>query len=295
MDKFYQKPNRRNFVSKELTSLVGYQIKLKKYPWLSLKELHTINYNLCQEIYKVHFSHPQEFTFVITGCQDREKTISLVAKYLGNLPIRKEHPVPPAKVGSTKPGFTIHKTIVNENLKKGRAEVFIYYTGYHSFSLKERIKQGILVKIVEAACFRRLREKESGIYSLYADLYRQKRPVSDEPGWYELQIMFVCNPGISERLIKTTEEEIELLKKNGPEKNDFNAVLDYFKQNGLSSKLNDLMWQTLLLDCYRNKESFDDISDLAAFVESIRPEDIRQIAQEYLIKDRFISYTEISK
>jgi zinc protease len=252
-------PNPKNYVSKELSRLTGYRIKTASLPWLSVSELNQIDYDKCLAAYEQMFSSPQEFTFTITGVEDMEKAVELAAKYLGNLPNHKEASPPPQTIGSKKESFNFNKTIFIRNLKKDRAEVTILYGGYHSFSSDEEVKQRILGKTIETTCLRRLREKEAGTYAVNAGLDTQCLPGNDSKCWYEMRINFICSPDASQRLINAAKEEIELIKKNGPDLNDFNAAARDYKNATLT------------------------------------PEDIQQTANEYLTKKYFASWTELGK
>lgn len=281
---------KRNLVSSELTPLVGYRLKLEPYQNLSLEELNKISYDLCLKSYETVFSTPRDFTFVLTGTHDVERTIKLVVKYLGNLPTSKEKNPPPPAVGSKKENFNVSKSVVNKNLKKGTAEVFLLYTGYRPHLAREKVKQEILAKIIESICFRRLREKEAGIYSLNTSVYTQ----SEGPqNWYELKIMFQCDPNIRERLMRAADDELEMLKRNGPELSDFNIAVQSYKKSSMSYNMDDSMWQVRLLDLYKDGEEFSSTTFLDELINCIQPADIQRAAQDYLQKNGFVNYAEL--
>jgi len=297
MNSMFQWANQtRNFVSRELSRQAGYRLQMgwAAYSHLSPMEVNTITYDQCLAGYKTFFSNPREFTFALTGVRDVAKTIALVTKYLGNLPVRKENPPPAAVISPKNPNFHIEKTFINKSLRKGEAEVLLIYAGYHLYSERETVKQRILGKVMESILHRRLREKEAGIYSFFsAGMQAQKVPGRDAENWCEFRIKFPCDPAIHERLIRATEEEIELLKKDGPARDDFDSAVRECKQYWLSSELSDGQMTAILLQRYQNKQDLSDLSDRDAAFNSIRPEDIQQAAREYLVKNGYIRYVEL--
>jgi len=286
----------RSFISKELSAPAGYRLLLGNAlaPHLSLQEVKSITYQQCLEGYNACFSSPREFTFALTGVRDMEKAVSLVTKYLGNLPVRKENPPPVSAVGPKNPNFHVEKTAVNKSLRKEEAEVLLIYAGYHSYSPKEAFRQRILSRVMESILMKRLREKEAGVYStLSAGVLAQKIPGRSGESWYELRIKFPCEPSIRERLIRAAEEEIELLKKDGPSQIDFDSAVKDCKTYVLSSGLEDALWSSVLLERYQNNQDLSDLSDRDAAFNSIRPADIQQAAREYLVKTGYIRYVEL--
>jgi uncharacterized protein YhaN len=138
----------------------------------------------------------------------------------------------------------------------------------------------LLTKVIESSCTRRLREKEAGIYTLLVWASVQKMPYIDSLSRYECRIEFDCGSTITERLIRAAAEEIERLRKEGPEMNDFKAALEKCKKSWLSSNRDDI-------------NSDKDMLALEGQMNALRPEDIQEAVRKYLQQDRFISYVEV--
>jgi zinc protease len=247
--------------------LGGYHVDINE--GLSPKELDQVQFPLAIESYKECFLSPKEFTFAITGVQDMEKTIALVARYFGNLPELAHIP----------------KIYVNKNFPEDKANVRLYYTCPEVTTVKDQLALEVLVKIMQYLTRRRLREKEGAIYSYSAGAHK----IDAQPGHirYTTFLYFGCKPQLIERLVQAALEEMKSLKKDGPTQDDFKSAHSSFRQflNG--------RWPDYLMGFYQQPKLPTYIEDLEVLFNSITPDDIRQTAQKYLNENNLIRCYEV--
>jgi zinc protease len=288
---------KRNSVSPELSDLLGYRAKLDEV--VSVSELQKIAYNLCLQSYNTCFSASKDFVFVLTGVKDIEKTIALANLYIGNLRYTPKDPlVRIAKIQVRKKDLDVQKVTINKNLKEDVCDVFLFYSGYYPYSVKEKIKLEILSRIIKSTCYRRVREREAGTYALYSGLFTRKMSLQAAENLFEMRIVFQCSPQRSENLIQAALEEIEILQQEGPAPDDFNASLnEVLKGGGNLNQLDDRNWRSFLIDRYKDggtPSSSDDLN-LPSITQSITPLDIQKAAQTYLTKSNLVRWLEVGE
>jgi zinc protease len=271
----------------ELNSLLGYHVRIARE--FSKEELSLVNQALCMKTYTEVFSTPKEFTFVLTGIQDMDNAVTLVAKYLGNLPVQKSvefDRLPTHAVNSTTYFPGVSRTFINKRLPKSMASVCLLFPCVEVVSAREHLCLDFLLKIMEFIAYRRLREEEGGVYTSF--LGAQKLDTTFGNVRYEAHLQFDCKPEESERLIHAAMEEITNLKRNGPTTDDLNATRLYVKKY-----MNDARWSPYLMELYQKSESPVNIPDLEELVDSITLQDIQEAAQKFLSEDCFLRCVEV--
>jgi predicted Zn-dependent peptidase len=246
--------------------------------------------------YQDCFSVPKEFSFVITGVHDLEKTIALLARYLGNLPM----PMVKSSGMHTLLFKDLHRVIdrtVIDKYKREHAADYLLFVGRYA-SEREKIKIQLLCSILQSAYRQRLREVEGGTYVAYSSIRTWKESPAAKGGVYELRANFECSPEFSRKLLNAALDENELLKKNGPDPVEFDIAVRELKKGGiLSGNVTDRSWAALLCEqCMNDGElSLAGIFGTEALLNSITMKDIQHAARDYLPKNAYVSYIETSE
>ena len=93
--------------------------------------------------------------------------------------------------------------------------------GDYNYSAENNLKLKAIESVLSEKLLKRLRERESGVYSPSVGLSYSKRP---NP-YYVISVNFSCDPSRVEELIAATKEEIADLQANGPSKQDIQKFI----------------------------------------------------------------------
>jgi zinc protease len=265
-------------------------------PSLSSVDLVKVRYERVLQAYQTLFGTPAEFMFVITGVQDIDKTIGLVAKYLGNIPITAHADI---IMSATKPEpltLNVNKTVINKSFKSLHgAEVRVMYVGREIVSVQEEIRLQVLNKVLESVCEERLRDREHGIYAIHGSFNLSRQCAVKCSTKYQIGVRFKCLPKIRNRLIKAVRKEVKQLQKDGPSPKCLERAIEEYKKPRNPELWDDKLWAYFIINQLAKGEDFQVLYDLRSMADVITPKDIQRAAQEYLQKRNFISYAEIPK
>jgi zinc protease len=252
------------------------------------EDIGDLTYKEAREMYSGLFSSAGDFTFIISGAQDINKIIVLITKYLGAWQIRENGLLTAESMGISDEAVTQSKTVINKKLNKYESLVKLRYGGPYFPSNRENAKLGIMAYVIESVLFRRLREKEGGIYAVNCDV---RLRASER--LYEIKMEFKCSPEIREKLIDAVQNEIVNLHERGPTETDFIIARRKYKEPRILSKWDDWAWSYWLNEQYKNGGDFNDLFDMEMVIDSVTQSDIQKAAKDYLKPDRFVAYSEI--
>lgn len=254
----------------------------------TVAKINEINLDRAWEIYKDRFADASDFTFVIVGNFDFEEMEEYAKQYLGTLPNlgRKEQYVdngtyPPAK------GFAM-------DIHKGHEEkstVVMAYLGAYDFNDRDNMLMDALGSCITVKLTQRLREKESGVYSVSASPSVARHPRQR----YGLNISFTTDPNLVKKLSAAVLEEIDKIKTEGPEQADIDKFIaekllsnsQVLRQNGF--------WLSYLLGSEIDQKDPARVFTADDRVKSITKEEIQALAKKYLTKEslfEFVLYPE---
>jgi zinc protease len=176
----------------------------------SIQKIDQIDLERVYRIYKERFADASGMTFTFVGNIDIQAIKPLLANYLGALPAT--HAMEKAKDLNIR--ITAGK--IEKNIYKGkepRATVQLVWSGKFDYTQPNKIELSALVECLQLRLLERLREEESGVYSPSAYVTTEKHPQNNE---YALVVSFGCAPKNVDKLIASTWDEINKLKKEGP-------------------------------------------------------------------------------
>lgn len=158
-------------------------------------------------LYQSKINDKTDFTYFIVGDIAENKVKVLAEKYLANLSVKKQE----------RSLFPLKLAVPNHQIKmKGllepRAEVEIYLTAQNQWQPENDYLFDVLADIIQDKLRIRLREKESGIYSVNTWL-------SQDPKMSQLEgrISFSCAPERVEQLIKSAHNILDDIMQEGVE------------------------------------------------------------------------------
>ena len=246
------------------------------------QEWNNTDYKLAHETFKQRFADASGFEFYFVGSIDESKLKEYAEKYLASLPSLNR------KDKITDNGDRSIKGIHKKEFYKGDeniAKVDIVFTGETKYSEKENYALKALSEILNIKLTEVLREKEGGIYGAGVDAGLSKTPYES----YIFQISFPTNAELTDKLIEITLNEIEKIKKNGPENTDLTKfkegeLRDYFD----SHKTNEF-WLNNLINSFMNNENIENVFNYEKNIKSVTAKDVQDVAKKYLDKNRIIT------
>jgi zinc protease len=236
------------------------------------------------EIYKDRFSDAGDFSFVFAGSFEIEKIKPLLARYLGSLPNKG------IKEEARDLKLDIAKGMHSRKILKGKeqqARVVLMLGGEYTPDEATNAQLSTLAALLKIRLTERLREEESGVYTVSADAKLRKRP----RGEYVININFVCDPKNVETLIISAFSEISKVKRDGALQEDIDKIRAAAKQQKPRVLKENGFWlghiSTNVLDKTENEieKIFDDSQ-----WKKITPETLQATAIKYLSGENYMRF-----
>ncbi len=258
------------------------QYNLRKMP-MTEQKLSEIDIEKCYKIYKERFSDANGFTFVFVGNIVPETFKPLVEQYLGSLPSLKKNE-------SYKDlGVVPPKGIVEKTFKRGvepKSTVAIKLTGPFVYTRKNRNDLNILMQLVSIKLREQLREEKGGVYGVRANPSMEHYPKEN----YTINIGFGCAPENVDMLIKTAWETIDKIKEIGCDDKDLLKLKETAIRERETALKENRFWLSLIYSNSINKENILEIQDYNNYINNLKPEDLKKLANQYLTKTNMAKF-----
>lgn len=247
-------------------------------PWakeMDLAQLKTVDLDKAMAFYKDRFGDFGDYTFVFVGSFDRDSLIGPIAKYLGALPSTKREEN--YRDVGIKPIPGIFEREVYKGLEDKATVVLAFHDDYKR-SPGNDLALKALKAILDDRLVKRLREKESGVYSPSVAVSQVDIP---NP-YFSLSISFSCAPDRVEGLIEATRDELEKIMEHGAKDTD----LDKFKaqqqrQHEIRLREN-RYWLNYLKSKYTYGEDVDEINNFGKRLKKLKVSNINAFIRKYL-------------
>lgn len=245
------------------------------------KEWAYTDYKLAYEKYKERFANAGDFEFYFVGNIDEAQFETLVKKYIASLPSTK------SKETYKDLGYRMIKGDVKKVINKGtdpKSNVTILISGEATYDANEILPMQFLGEILNIKLTEKLREAESGVYTV-----RSSGSVSKVPyGSFNFNISFPCGPDNADKLTQSALQEMEKLVANGPEEKD---VLKVKETNLLEYKKNskeNRYWMSNFTKVYMNSGNLEDVLKYEENVNAVTAKQIQDVAKKYLTQEKKI-------
>jgi zinc protease len=247
----------------------------------TVEKVNQIDLDKTYRIYRERFGDASGFVFTFVGSFDNKTITPLLEKYLGSLPASWSNRA--AKdLGIQIPKGKIEKTIYKGTEPKATIELI--WSGDFNYTQQDIIALDALKECLQIRLIERLREDESGVYAPAAFQASTKLP---NP-YYRLGVYFGCDPKNVDKLIASTQNEIDKLKAQGPPQ----LNVDKWKAEALrvheSALTNNKWWLGYLNGQKVNQEGIDGYKSYPADVNTIIPALVQEAAKKYLSGANYI-------
>jgi len=242
----------------------------------------SIDLNRAMQIYHDQLSDANEFTFIFTGSLNVDSVKPLLATYIGGLPHTNNQSL------FADNGVRPIKGDINMNVYKGSEDkslIIKFYSGEVAYSPDLALRAQALVEILNIKIIDDLREKLGAIYGggIFGGI--NKLPYNN----YSFVLQLPCGPSNVDTLLKAANDEIERIKKNGPEQSDLDKVKKtWIEQYKVQMKENGF-WSGKLQGIYFQGDDPQRIFEYEANVNALTTDDIKRTANQLLNGDNVIT------
>lgn len=234
-------------------------------------------------IYQDRFADASDFTVTIVGSFTEEELMPLVLQYLGGLPAvnRQEDAV---DLDIYPPETGVERTVYRG--KEQKSSVRLYYFGDYDYAETENMQLDALESILNIKLIERLREAESGVYGVSAGASYAKYPRYR----YSFSIAYGTSPDMVEPLMRSALDEINKIKRNGPEQVDIEKFVSEQKRQLEVQLRENGFWLGHLSGAYQRNEDPAYILTYADELDKVSPESVKAIANKYLVEERLFKF-----
>ncbi|MCZ4224863.1 M16 family metallopeptidase [Pedobacter rhodius] len=246
-----------------------------------IEKLEQIDLDKSYNIFRQAFSDASNFTFTFVGDFDINKVKPLVEKYLGALPSAYKHEK--AKdLGIHPPSGKITK-IISAGLEP-KATVRLTFSGNYDFGYENNLNMDAIAEVLQIKLIERLREEESGVYAPSVNIRYTKLPAAR----YSLNISLGCAPSNVDKLIASTLDEINTLKKAGPSVTNIEKFkAEEMRNHETHLRANDF-WSEYLDQQALNQDDLTEITKFDSVMKNMTAESVKNAARKYLNESNLI-------
>ena len=218
--------------------------------------------------------------FVFVGNGNTTQIRKLSEQYLGSLPSDlKQKP----QMRDTGERLDFHtRTVELAKGKEALAQVRLMFGGATPYNEKEALALNAVAHALNIRLVERLREEEGGVYSPYVYAAMGKRPYEQ----YMMAIGFSCAPDNVDKLIKSTQDEVNKLIQNGIRPQDL-LKFQQAEQSSFSRMINtNEFWVGSIEKAVQYQQPLSQITNYPVRVSQLDPAMVQQVAKKYLSNNR---------
>ncbi|MFK8301416.1 M16 family metallopeptidase [Capnocytophaga stomatis] len=274
--------NDPNFIFRRDMLKLLYKGNIRRTP-ITEANIRKINKERALSIFKDRFADASDFTFVITGSFTEEEIKPYLEGYLAALPsLKRKEKAKDLGLYEPKKGLK-HTTYKG---KEQKAFVSLSYRGDYKYNEIENINMSALESTLTIKLLERLREEEGGVYGVRASSGLSKYP----KGRYNFQVNFGTGTEKYQSLIKSTLEEIEKIKKNGPSQEDLDKFkIEQKRQLEFIVKDNSF-WSSYISKSYQYNEPLVTPEQKMKILDKVTPKSVQKVANKYLKNSQLFEF-----
>ena len=273
----------QGFFSNEFQKVVSGN-HLRRRAILSEKEIESISLDRAYEVYKERFADCSDFTFVLVGNVDPEKSKPLIEKYLGSLPAKNR------KENWKDVGVYAPKTAQNVPLVKGLApqsNVIIAFPKDEEWTRDKALHVDAMVGVLNIMVRENLREDKGGVYSPFVGGGLSRDP----HGSSQVIVFFQCAPEDVEKLVQAVKDEVKSLQTKGPSEDNMAKVKETRRRTYETNIKRNNFWVQVLNDSYQHGESPLKVFETEKRIEALKLSDVQNAAKSIIDLDKAVIVT----
>lgn len=241
------------------------------------------NYDTIYRTYQNAFSNANGMQFIFVGKAQPSQIKQLAERYLGSLPSNLTQTNAARDTGERLDysSRTIELTKGTEAL----AQVRLMFGGAAPYSQDDALALSAIAHALNIRLVERLREEEGGVYSPYVYAAMSKQPYEQ----YALTIGFSCAPNNIDKLIASTQDELNKLVQNGIRPQDL-LKFQQAERAGFDKVTNtNEFWVGSIEQALKDDQPLSSITSYPQRVSNIDPKAIQAVAKKYLSNHRVVA------
>jgi len=224
--------------------------------------------------YRDRFADASDFTFIVVGSFTPEQIRPLILTYVASLPAlhRSERW---KDIGVRPPSGSLTKE-VRRGIEQ-KSQVRMIFSGPFEWSPQNRHILNALGDILRIKLREALREEKGGTYGVGVSAFPTHYPIPE----YRINLAFGCSPDRVRELTMTAMQQIDSLKRFGPDDRDVAKVKETLHRERETSLKQNRFWLGALQTLYSNGEPPTEIVQFESRLRQISRETIRDAALRY--------------
>ena len=249
--------------------------------YVTVEEYENINLKEVNEFYKERFQNSGDFTFAIVGDFKFDEIELLIKKYIGSLNLSNKEDTYIERNILTNP---YKEKILYKEENPVKASVTRFYNKKFNNIFPNRLKNKLLISIIDKLIFNEVREKDKLVYSAGSyEFFSQKKPV----GLTSILINFNSDPKNIEIINNKIDEILANISKKNFDKQIFinqkkSLIKDY--EESLNSNI---FWLGAIMKAEKYNESFERINFYEQIINQITLNEISKLAKRYFDENYF--------
>ena len=249
--------------------------------YVTVEEYENINLKEVNEFYKERFQNSGDFTFAIVGDFKFYEIELLIKKYIGSLNL------------SNKEDTYIERNILTNPYKEKisykeenpvKASVTRFYNKKFNNIFPNRLKNKLLISIIDKLIFNEVREKDKLVYSAGSyEFFSQKKPV----GLTSILINFNSDPKNIEIINNKIDDILANISKKNFDKQIFINQKKSLIKDFEESLNSNIFWLGAIMKAEKYNESFERINFYEQIINQITLNDISKLAKRYFDENYF--------
>lgn len=233
------------------------------------------------EIFKNEFTNADGFHFFLVGNVDESNLKPLLEKYIASLPVKGKKP------SFKDNGLRMVSGTQKFIFKKGSEQKSLIFGAYHgevAYSEDLALQTDMLGEILNIKVIEEMREKMGAIYGggFNASMKRDPYP------HYTIMLQLPCGPNNVDPLLQAANEEIDRIRKNGPEEKDLAKVKASILEKHRENLMKNNYWMSKLQQILYWNYSEERFLNAEDVVNKITVNDIKATADKLFSGHQFI-------
>ena len=166
-----------------------------------------------------------------------------------------------------------------------KSTVHQLYTAYLPVDIKTNVTLDVANYILDMIYTKTIREEQGGTYGVGSALQGRRKPYSR----IDIHVLFTTNVEQAELLSQIAIDELKKFAENGPSQEQFNMAIENLKKNLPEQRISNGYWLGALNHYYEYGVDYD--KEYEAAINSVTPEDVKNILSAILAENNFIEVT----
>jgi len=245
------------------------------------ESLQKVDLDKALAFYKDRFADASDFTFVLVGNLDLERTKALSETYLGSLPTKKRKETW-RDIKVSWPNGAQNKTVIKGTEPK--SSVQLTFHGPEKWSRDGENDIRMLSEVLRIRLLEVLREDMGGTYSVGVGGGLSRRPKQE----YTFTVSFGCAPENVDKLVKAVFDELKSIQEKGIGETYITKAKEIHRRTHETNLKNNAFWVRELERAYNYGDDPKLILDIASLVDKASSDRVRAAAKRYAASKQYV-------